>query len=238
MSAGARQLVMSEIFGDNRMRLLVLIVLILGSIVSKVAVADAVCPFERCTGIWAASAKTPYLSPDFNPTNIPAPNAKYSINATREGLSLVGTRSNPSHLEILLNPPLVEVLWSPDSRNFVINVSDGGLVGSWEAKFYAIDADGRPVSLDIQNIIMPIANKLLKCEPKEEANIGAVSWLNDGEEVLIIAEVPPHSSCQNMGAVFGFRVSIKSGKILERISEDDLHKKWPNVLGCRFKKIP
>ena len=211
--------------------------LILGAAVSNAAGPDSVFPLERCTGIWAAEAKASYIGPDFSPTNVPAPNDNFSINATREGLSLVGKRGNPSHLEILVNPPLMEVLWSPDSRNFVINVSDGGLVGSWEAKFYSIDADERPVSRDIQNIIMPIANKLLKCEPKEEANIGAVSWLDNGKEVLIIVEVPPHSTCQNMGAVFGFRVSVKAGKIIERISEADLLKKWGNVLGCRFAKV-
>lgn len=219
------------------MRLLVLPLLILGTLVSNAATAAPVFPFERCTGIWAAAARSPYLGADFNPTDILAPNANYSINATSAGLSVVGKRGKRTHLEILVNPPLMEVLWPPDSRNFVINVSDGGLVGSWEAKFYSIDADDRPVSRDVQSIIVPIANKLLKCEPKEDANIGAVSWLDNGNEILIIVEVPPHSSCRNMGAVFGFRVSVKSGKIIERISEADLHKKWATVLGCRFTKI-
>jgi len=225
---------MSKVIGVNKMRFVVLTLVVLVAVVSTALGDDAVSSREQCTGIWAAAAKSPYPAPDFIPTKIPAPNGRVSINATREGLSLVGKKNRTTHLEVLVNPPLMEVLWAPDSQNFVINVSDGGLVGTWEAKYYSIDADGRPVSRDIQKLVKSNANRLLRCEPKEEANIGVASWLNDGKEVLIIAEVPPHSSCRNMGTIFGFRVSVKSGKIIERISEDGLRKKWAHILGCRF----
>lgn len=218
------------------MRYLVLTLLILVAVILEAAGADSGLPGERCAGIWAAASKAPYAEPDFSPTNIFAPNGKFSVNATSEGLSLVKKGGRATDLDILVNPPLMEVLWAPDSRNFVINVSDGGLVGSWDVKFYSIDEDERPVLQHVEKLIRQISSNLLDCDPKEEANIGAVSWLKHGKEILIVVEVPPHSSCRNMGAIFGFRVSVKSGKIIERISEDDLRKKWANVLGCRFMK--
>ncbi|MHB8859984.1 MAG: hypothetical protein ACYC6Z_10980 [Thermoleophilia bacterium] len=214
--------------------------LILIAFVPETVGSTEISSRDRCTGYWAAGAVSPYpdsgpsyLEPDFIPTNIPAPNGKFSIKATSGGLSLVGKNSS-THIEAY--PPLMEVLWAPDSRNFVINVSNGGLVGHWDINFYSIDSDERPVYRDIQKKVRPIADKLLQCEPKQEANIGVVSWIKGGKDILIIAEVPPHSSCRNMGAIFGFRVSVKSGEIIERISENALRKKWTKALGCRFKK--
>lgn len=222
------------------MKYLFLSLLLLITFVPKTVGSAEISSRDRCTGHWAAGAVSPYpdsgpsyLEPDFIPTNIPAPNGKVSIKATSEGLSLVG-RNGSTHIEAY--PPLMEVLWAPDSRNFVINVSDGGLVGHWDTYLYSIDADESPVYRDIQKIVRPIADVLLQCEPKEEANLGVVSWINGGKDILIIAEVPPHSSCRNMGAIFGFRVSAKSGEIVERMSEDALRKKWAKALGCRFKK--
>ncbi len=224
----------------NKIRFVILSLLILIAVISKAIGGDVVSSRSQCDGIWAAGAVSPYpdsgqsyLDPDFTPTKIPAPNGIFSIYATSEGLSLVGKDSS-THLEVF--PPLMEVLWAPDSRHFAVNVSDGGLVGTWEAKFYSVDTNERPVSRDIQKIVKVLSNKLLECDPKEEANIGAVAWLNDGKEVLMIAEVPPHSSCRNMGTIFGFRVSVKSGRIIERISEKGLRKKWADVMGCRFRQ--
>jgi len=128
----------------------------------------------------------------------------------------------------------MEVLWSPDSNGFAINVSDGGLVGTWETHIYTIDQNGNPAPRNLQRLILPIVSKFLRCEPKEVANFGIAAWLNGSKEVLMIAEVPPHSSCRNMGTLIGFRISVLSGKIIERISERELRRKWKSFLGCRF----
>ncbi|MFZ2448276.1 MAG: hypothetical protein WAW37_18105 [Syntrophobacteraceae bacterium] len=193
---------------------------------------------QNCTGgIWAAEAQSPYAGANLTPTTISAPNGRLSIIATGIGLSLVDESGKISRLPVLPNPSLTEVLWAPDSSAFVINVSDGGLVGTWEAAFFFLDAANRPIRRDIQRLVMPAANKLLLCDPDEVANIGVASWVNGSSEVLVIAEVPPHSSCRNMGSIFGFLVSVESYQITKRIAEDNLRKRWANTLGCRFMKI-
>lgn len=191
---------------------------------------------DQWRGIWSANSKPPYVGPEFTPVKIPSPNGTLSINATKEGLSLGKGNKILSHLNILINPPLTEVLWAPDSHHFAVNVSDGGLVGTWETKVYTIDSDDRPIDLDIDKKIRSISANLFQCDSKEEPNVGAVAWLDASKEILIVMEVPPHSSCRNMGHLFGFRVSVKSGKIVERISEAHLLKKWAHVLGVRFVK--
>ena len=128
----------------------------------------------------------------------------------------------------------MEVLWSPDSQRFALNVSDGGVVGGWFAKVYWIDESGGVNQIDIGSEVLRLANSLPRCEEREDANIGVVAWLDGGKELLLVAEVPPHSSCRNMGALQGFRVSATTGVVVEHISERQLRQKWNATLGCRF----
>ena len=187
----------------------------------------------NCSGLWAASGKPLYVGPNFVPDKIAAPNGKFMVRASKGGLSLVGQKSITQLDNLMPNPSLMEVLWSPDSGSFIINVSDGGLVGSWETYFYRIDQHGKPVSRDIEGLVRPVANSFQQCDPCEEVNIGtAAAWINNGRELLVIAQVPPHSSCRNMGDILGFRISVASWRIIERIPEDRLRAEWGNVLGC------
>lgn len=216
---------------------LVLLLILLGATSNTIS-SEFTSAHQTCTGgIWAAEAQSPYIGPNSIPTTISAPNGRFSINATGTGLSLVDESGRVSQLQVLPNPSLTEVLWAPDSSAFVINVSDGGLVGTWETVFYFLDETNRPIQRDIQSLVGPSANKFLLCDPDEVANIGVASWVNGSTEVLVVAEVPPHSSCRNMGSIFGYLVSVESEKVIERISEDDLRKRWANTLGCRFMKI-
>jgi len=188
---------------------------------------------QDCTGLWAAFAKPAYVGPELTPSDIPSPNGSVSVRASSLGLSLVSSGHSIDLQGQLVNPGLTEVLWSPDSRDFVVNVSDGGLVGSWDTYFYSVDQNLRPVSHDIESPIKPIANRFAKCNPAEQVNIGSVSWLNEGKELLLVAQVPPHSSCRNMGDIIGFRISVESWKVIEQdISEAKLRKRWGKVVGC------
>jgi len=192
---------------------------------------------QRCNGIWAASAKPPYdESSSFGPSEVVSPNGLFSIRGTDEGLSLVTGTGGKILLPDVITPPITEVLWSTDSRHFAINFSDGGAVGTWMTSLYSLGDTDYPLQMEIQSLLKKSANKLPRCYRRETANLGIAAWLNNGKEMLLIAEVPPHSSCRNMGDIFGYRISVKSGAILERFSETVLRKKWGRVLGCRFAK--
>lgn len=211
-----------------------IIVLLLFSFV--IAVYNIVeCAAIQCTGIWANSAISPYKEDGFSTIEIISPNGFFSISGSMEGLSLVN-KGKSIHLDLLFSPPLVEVLWAPDSLKFVINMSDGGLVGTWETHIYLIDGQGNPVHVNIQNFLLSISDKIPQCEPKESVNVGIAAWLNESKEILLIVEVPPHSTCRNMGAITGFRISTQEMKVVEIISENELRKNWSHTLGCRFSE--
>jgi hypothetical protein len=67
-------------------------------------------------------------------------------------------------------------------------------------------------------------------------NLGVATWLNGGKGVLVILEVPPHSSCRNMGALVGYEVSLADLKIVERLPEATLRARSGGSLGSRFRR--
>ena len=225
------------------MRFLALILFVTAAFVfAQAAMADGTASSNCCSGLWAASGKPPYVEPHLTPSEIPAPKGMISIKAVGSHLSgnlvVVGRKRSVRLRQLMVNPPLTEVLWSPDSRNFVINVSDGGLVGGWDTYFYSLDQDEYPVFRDVESLIRPLADTFPHCDDAEEPNIGAAAWLENGKELLLVAQAPPHSSCRNMGAIVGFRISVDSWKVIERIPENELRKKWGKILGCMIADCP
>lgn len=134
---------------------------------------------------------------------------------------------------------LSEILWSPDSSAFAITRSDGGWVGSWDVEVFFFPAGGLKKT-DVSAQAKRDAQSLYKCgssdEPgNEEPNIGAVQWIAGSSELLIVAEVPPHSSCPEMGKLFGYIVSVPSGKIIRRFDEQQLKASWGSLFGERLR---
>jgi len=125
-------------------------------------------------------------------------------------------------------------MWAPDSRHFVANASDGGVVGTWNATVFAV-RQGRAHRLAPLRDVQLAANRLARCEEPETANLGVAAWLAGGAEMLVVAQVPPHSSCRNMGQMHGYRVATGSGRILESLSHATMRKRWGRTLGCNAR---
>lgn len=219
------------------MRFLPVLLLVMGCTPTMVA-SDTASATGSCAGVWASGARPLYLGDDLVPTSVPAPNQALFVKATPDAMLIASKDGQASNLDVLVNPSLMEVLWSPDSQRLAFNVSDGGVVGSWEVTAYSVENRSKPAVISFAEEIKLLANALPQCEEKEDANIGIAAWLAGGKELLLVAEVPPHSSCRNMGALQGFRVSAATGKIIEQITEQSLRQKWNAVLGCRFSKNP
>ncbi|TRX73082.1 hypothetical protein [Pseudomonas mangiferae] len=166
-----------------------------------------------------------------------SPNHIFYISSIERKLMLVNHASS-TVLATYVNPGLMEISWAPNSNAFSINVSDGGGVGSWGVDYYTVDGNGLPQKHDVTIQVSKASEKLAKCDEQEEPNIAMLSWLNNGQGALMVAEVPPHSSCSNMGALQGYRVNLSGGEILEVLSESELRQKWGRVLGDRIKRIP
>ncbi len=163
-----------------------------------------------------------------------SPDGNLTIREQAGELVLQNSDGKTAELGVMAQPDLTEVLWSADSRHLAINTSDGGAVGTWEAKLFAVDAQGEPAAIELSDITQKISKKILRCKPQEIANFAALAWVK--QDLLLLAEVPPHSSCANMGKIAGFRVALKSKKLMEVFSEKSLRANRQKLLGCRFSK--
>ena len=191
--------------------------------------ASSVEPVRNCSGFWSAKGRFAYEPP----RRIEAPDGKHAIVPADPSLSLVGDRGSAAR-ELGLSLSLTEILWAPDSRRFAATTSDGGLVGTWRLFVSTIGRGGKPRHRELSDAIQRETRTFGRCYGGPETrNVGAAGWLN-ADELLVIAEVPPHSSCSDMGAITGFRVSVRSGKVLERVPERKLRDDFRGLLGCRF----
>jgi len=209
---------------------------IAGGIVAAAIVAVLSAQSSDRRGIWAAAGQRLDAVQGDGARDFPSPNRLVTIREREGALSVIGKDRTTLLEEIPSTPSLTEVLWSPNSAAFVINASDGGLVGTWDAHLYVISADGRPTARDVRRLIEPQAKGVAKCATEEVVNFGAATWLQEGKELLIVLEVPPHTSCRNPGALVGYRLSLSEWKVLERIPEQTLRTAWSRSLGRRFAR--
>jgi hypothetical protein len=221
-----------KIFRFVRVALIGVVALLLGSPAGFTADQDIV------DGIWSTAGKTLFVSNNDPPRDIQSPDKKTVVRYDKDGLYVAG--KTVTRLQEINAPlPLIEVLWIPDSRGFVVNWSNGGLVGDWNTNYYALDADGRPVLHDIGAIIAPYVRGFAQCEVDKgepHTNLGTIAWAKNNRELFVVAEVPPHSICKNMGEIRGFRVSTDTWTVVEQLSDADVRSKWTVTLGQRLSK--
>jgi len=202
-------------------------------------------PAPACTGIWIAHP-APVFGAGGQGARAPDHRASVAEVAGEDRLHFIDASGRIQPLQVYGNegraliPPnqgLTEVSWAPDSQYLALSASDGGSVGNWGITVYAVRG-GQAHRLPPYRELHVAANRLLRCEGPESANLGLAGWLKGGAEMLVVAQVPPHSACRNMGSLRGFRVATASGRILERMSYAALRKRWPDWLGCAARPIP
>jgi hypothetical protein len=182
---------------------------------------------------WSAEAHYLHYDGETRQLEIASPDRKKKAIIRGATLSvMVGDTSLPG-LEDIGISSLAELGWSPNSSALFVTQSYGGAVGEWLVTVYII-LDGRVEEINVAGEVVKEFRKQYKCEEPEDPNVGAVKWLTDSKDLLLVAEVPPHSSCPEMGMIKGYIVSIPEGKIIEEIDEVALRAKWGIYLGERF----
>jgi hypothetical protein len=128
---------------------------------------------------------------------------------------------------------LAELAWAPDSGALFITQSYGGAVGEWRVAVYTVESGGVR-AWDVSSEVVRQFRKLYKCKGAEAPNVGAAKWLDGSKRLLLVAEIPPHSSCPEMGKVRGYVVEIPDGRIVESFGARELKARWAQYLGKRF----
>jgi hypothetical protein len=130
---------------------------------------------------------------------------------------------------------LSELGWAPDSNAFFITESEGGSVGEWTVTVYLIE-NKRVRRINIASEVKSRFKKEYTCYEPEDPETAGIKWLKGSQELLLVAEVPPHSSCPEMGKKKGYVVQIPSGNILKELTEDELKVKYEKYIIRGFNK--
>ena len=132
--------------------------------------------------------------------------------------------------------PNAELLWAPDSHAIAVTANDGGAVGSFEVSVLVRGVKGRRWhwrQIDLTDRVAGLFAPRMRCDSDEVPNVGAVGWTS-GQRLIVVAQVPPHSSCANRGFIAGYIVDVPSGAVLMDVDARTLHRRYGRMLGTSF----
>lgn len=130
--------------------------------------------------------------------------------------------------------PKAELLWAPDSRALAVTADDGGATGRFDLAILVRRKKGRHWrQIDLSKRVATLFAEEMRCGERETPNVGAVGWTS-GQRLIVAAQVPPHSSCANMGHVAAYVVDAKSGDVLMEVDRSALHRRYRRMLGTAF----
>lgn len=191
-------------------------------------------------GAWSTRAVSLAYSGATSRVAVPGANSQLQVVVEGNGIQVVRAGKPLMGTQKVGIGRLSEILWAPNSRAFLVTESDGGIVGTWRVRLFLVEAT-RVNRKSLDGDVVRRFKSQFRCREPEEPNVGAIAWSDDSRSVLLVAEVPPHSSCPEMGKVRGFRVSVPNGRILEELADEVLKTQWAAFLGDRlrsFKGLP
>ena len=141
-----------------------------------------------------------------------------------------------------------ELLWSPDSRMFVVNGSENAYSG-FAITVYEIRPD-RVLPHDMTNAVQrdmtasfppcraaDLTEETCRRLEKDPAyNVSALAWAKDSSRLIVFVEVPCSSSYGGiMCQAQGYELEVPSGRILTRMSARDLKRLWQSSAAWNIR---
>jgi len=140
-----------------------------------------------------------------------------------------------------------ELLWSPNSNEFLINGGETAISGFFVdvyqiapkevEKFDVTDAAQK----DMVRSFPPCKATILderechRMENHPDYNMSAVAWVPEKSAIIVMAQIPCSSSYGGiMCQLLGYEIQVPSGKILQRLTAKELKEKWQHDIGWRM----
>ena len=140
-----------------------------------------------------------------------------------------------------------ELLWSPNSNEFLINGGETAISGFFVdvyqigpkevEKFDVTEAAQKDMVRSFPPCKATILDERECHEIKNDPdyNMSAVAWVPEKSAIIVMAEIPCSSSYGGiMCQVLGYEIQVPSGKILQRLTAKELKEKWQHDIGWRM----
>ena len=184
-------------------------------------------------GYWSKQA---FSIPRQRAFKVPSPDRKKTVMISDLSLVVVDSGAAVPGIEgyTLLLP--AEISWAPDSKAFVITSNEGGSgEEAWFVTVYMLEND-RVNFIDVTTEASDRFKEQIKCPDAGEPHFGAVKWVKESKNLLVVAEAPDRASCAAAGNIRGYIIEVPSGKVLKELSPKMLSDDWGEFLGPRFAK--
>jgi len=188
-------------------------------------------------GCWPETLYSAYASED---ARVKSPDGKNLLSVrtqydTRDpdGYISYRVRVGQQHFSARLSGFRAEVLWSPDSKAFAANQTEGGGgIGQRTYIFYLTDDGLR--KLDVSAPVEKAFGAPVKCEVPVPPNTAILKWL-DSERILVAAEIVPVSICRCSGTFQTYEVSLPDLRIVHVYSQAETRRRFADALGCELR---
>jgi len=138
-----------------------------------------------------------------------------------------------------------ELGWAPDSSKFFVTWTETGELGPWHLQVYAVDETGihevpdvgEAARKDFERCVrqLPIQKEFDNPEGRaywesqeycEPYHVIGGRWLNGSKELLLSLLVQNVGNCRYMSEFNVYRVDAETGKILQRYTAREAHKRF------------
>ena len=208
----------------------------LGTVISlALSLAGPVAAASAEEGLWS---KLAFAIPRQRAFKVPSPDRKKTIQIEDRSLVVIdGGMAVPGIEGYTLLLP-AEIAWAPDSKAFFITSNEGGIGEElWFVTAYVVESD-RVNYYDVTGEAGDRFREFVKCPDAGEMHFGAIKWLKESKNLLVVAEVPERASCSEKGTIRGYIIEVPSGKVLSELAPKKLVEDWGEFLGPRFSKKP
>jgi hypothetical protein len=185
--------------------------------------------------VWSKEATMLSFQRGGRKMSVLSPDHRKIVNVSDTSIGVSENGGELTGIENLGIDALAELLWAPNSGAFVVTSSDGGIVGTWDVRLFLLSGNVVQAAAIASQVRADFKTRF-KCQDNEDPNLAALKWVDaSASQLIIVAEVPPHSSCTGMGRIAGYGVSVPSGRILRRYSGSELRERWGQALGQRLQ---
>jgi hypothetical protein len=190
--------------------------------------------------VFGCRSETLYSAYASDGARVKSPDGKNLVSVTTlydnrdpEGYISYRVRAGQQHFSTRLSGFRTEVLWSPDSKAFAVNQTEGGGgIGQRAYIFYLTDDGLRKI--DVSAPVEKAFGAPVKCDVPVLPNTAALKWL-DSNRILVVAEVVPVSICKCRGTFQTYEVSLPDLGILHVHSQVETKRSFADALGCELR---
>jgi len=132
--------------------------------------------------------------------------------------------------------PCPEFLWAPDSSALAVTYRVGANAGGSRMGIYRFGSEAKgPIDVTAAAAADFTAH-YPRCPVKEEPNFAAIAWLDGASRLLVAAQVPRHSGCDDRGTFALYEVSVPDGKVLAKYGQLEAKRRFGDKLGPELRR--